>query len=397
MNTSNKLLSVLAILTLSACQGGRVAGKSSSSTSQLTGATPAPTTGLIEAGNISGGINLQVDTTPTPAPAPSIAVPVPVSTSSITHQVGFIFAQLLSMIGTDAFAITGPSTLAPPALPIITLPDTFMLRDYNDYIGQLQTVLGSNYVTLQNLYVNYAAMAASNPSTPVPDDLQKIAHLQFTALSGAIAHAYIPLVNLFNQDFGFITKGNQSWSGKLIINGANSSTLGGKLKELVGHKIAQTGLNTLKVFGGNFVSGTGTYLNRNFTTITLGSGTFSMSTSTTAFATSSSYVALKPILVDSAAVSTFGVSAYTYQGKQAFVAQVNTLGKVVGFYSLNLLNGVITTLSVPCTTTRAALFGLSCNLAISSGPSLPSTSISGPSLPAGPAPATTTGPMLISE
>lgn len=347
MKTSYKLLSVLAISALSACSKGTVSGKSSVSSSSQT-AVPSPTVGYINVGNVPVGVSLQVEQNPSPVATPAPTVVAPAEVSQVTFGASMVLSKLISLIIPDAKAVA----------------DSYVINDYASYVGQLQSVLGSEFLSLQNQYNNYAAMVASNPSTPVPAALQQIAHLQFTSANMVVSHLYAPLVKLLNPKFAIISLGADAWGGYGYINGANSGVQGGLLKDLVDGAFIKTGANVIKVVGGKFVTGTGTFLNRNYATITLTPGEFSISTSASAFPSSTSYVGLRAKAVSSTVVSAFALSATAYQGKHIFVAMLNSANKIVGFYGLNIATGVITTLSGSCNSTKATLFGLTCNTSI---------------------------------
>lgn len=354
MKTSYKSLLLLAVISLSACQAGRVTQKSSSGGNQ-TAVPSGPSTGTINGGNLNSGTEMQAIPNATPAPTVNTATSTAVQTSmNVDLKKTLIFAglQVLDFL-----------------IPSAQAADSYQIYHSSALQSQLANVLGSQFNTLQGTYQNYAATLISYPATPVPASLQTLVSLSFTSSNNQVSSLTLPLVSLFAADAAVITYGTSAFYGIAKINAANSTVTSASLSALTGATVLKVG-SGLRIVGGAVA----TVANRNVATVTFSGTGFLVSTSATTIPASSALknTLLKPI---NSAVATAAGLPGSYVSSYALLAYVNSLNKVYGFGYLNLSTGVITSSAASCSSLITQFPGYACNTTITTTSTATATSI----------------------
>ncbi len=330
MKFYNQITMLVFILSLSACQAGKVTSEKISNIEVQALASTPSTSSIINLGSLTSGLDLSVQPNATPIPTP---VPV-LSTSTHGTSGPIVVSEVLDLPSSDTHQIYTSSMLQ----------------------SKLAAVLGSEFAADQNIYQNYAVTLASNSNTQVPSVLSRMVSLSFLSSNGKTANLTVSLVKLLAPYASVITYGTTAYYGIGLIPAANSSFSAVPFTSLTAPIFFKIG-SALQLMGGL----NGNSPNRMIATITFSANKFLVSPSLSSFASVAGLVKIIPKPV-SAEVAVAAGLAQSHVGYHLLVAFVNSSNKIFLLNLLNVSTGVITTASASCSSVVNFFPGYTCQV-----------------------------------
>lgn len=209
------LVVVSFVVSISACQPGRIAEKVTDLSSSSTSVVPA---NPINIGNVSSGVPLDVDLNPTPTPTGTgtntntviDSTPNSMIEQTPTHW----FASILSIFAPNASAAV---IINPPA-PAPVYPDKYEIFYSNKLLSQLSTTVGTGQLlSYQTQYTNYLADQAANPNAVVPASLLTPVTVNFVSYKNDISLLKAKVIDFLDPNIAVIIFGTNAWLGKAVV------------------------------------------------------------------------------------------------------------------------------------------------------------------------------------